>query len=457
MGLSIKLFWKVFSALLFVIVSGTVLFFAYGYRYDFEGQEIQKTSIIDFQGKFADVAVVVDGDQVVSAMPYQFKGILPGIHKVEIRKEGFHYWERNVKVIEDRVSIVEDVLLVPESMDDYESEIFTVGEDEEVHIGDGYLLVLQPGEKVMKVIIFGKKGKVSIEDIQLFRPVMSVVGLLPNQKFLLQFDENLYSFVDLNSQKFNVFYLPENAGVPKIDIYEDRVLFKIDDVLYRMPFNRLVVSDEEDLEPFLISDEVTDFAPDYFGGVYFVKGGELFYSNGSGEEVLVKIEGLQLEEGSALIKNIAIREAGWLRTLIVRTESDRRLLYILDNSAKVSLLCDGLVGIPYYANSDVLAYVMGAGDLFIYDYDKQKKIFVFQDLDHEFSFLGWYANWDYLLLKDENAEVYVVDRYNKNRQTLKSEFAGEMVQTNGYSLYTYNKGVLQVQYFEDVMRKVEEK
>lgn len=452
MFLSAKLFWKIFSAVLFVLISGLVLFFAYGYRYDFEDQEIQKTSIIDFQHKFVDVQVLVDGAEVISSMPFQFKGVLPGIHEVEVRKDGFYSWSRRVKVVDDRVSIIDDVLLIPENLERFYEEKMVIDGEEEVIFGNGFMLLFSPGIEEMKVVAFGDKAKISIEDIKLFEPAERVLMTHDRQTFLLQFSPVLYAFTDMSEKTVKVFYLPEGVNKIVADRYSDKVYFLLDSALYGVTYGDLAKKVPEDLADFLIAKDVFDAETDFYGGVYYIVGGSLFSANYQGEVSQVLLKGPAKSDG---LKNLAIREAGDYRTLIVRTDSDQRFLYVFGRNKVVDLVTAGLRGIPYFANG-FIAYGNDQGMLFVYDIEQGVKNFIFQQngdsLSGGFEVIGWYANDNYILLRDESGSVYVCALNTAKLQLIRSEFAGEMVRSKGYTLYFYDEKALESLYFEDAMR-----
>ncbi|MBD3157002.1 PEGA domain-containing protein [Candidatus Peregrinibacteria bacterium] len=115
----IKIILHVFGVLLFVVATSYALLAAYGYQIDLLHRNIVKTSIIDIDSRYPAASLFIDDVQVAKKLPFQVESIEPGTYSLTVTQEEFHTWHRTVDVLEDVVTIVDDVYLVPIDIDAY--------------------------------------------------------------------------------------------------------------------------------------------------------------------------------------------------------------------------------------------------------------------------------------------------------------------------------------------------
>lgn len=98
----------------FGVCLSVVLFFANGYSFDFAGQIIRKTGLIQIEYRDAEAKVSLDGEVLNGRLPFVISGVLPGIHHLKIEKTDFATWEKEIEVKGDLISRVEGVFLLPD-------------------------------------------------------------------------------------------------------------------------------------------------------------------------------------------------------------------------------------------------------------------------------------------------------------------------------------------------------
>lgn len=101
----------------FVLFLGATTFLvlaAYGYRYDSQENKLEPTGIIAIDGAYRGVNVSLDGTIIARNLPVSISGVREGYHRLEILKDGFMPWSREVQVTNGMVSSIPFVVLLSE-------------------------------------------------------------------------------------------------------------------------------------------------------------------------------------------------------------------------------------------------------------------------------------------------------------------------------------------------------
>lgn len=104
---------------LFIIIAPMIIFYAEGYRFDFENRKIIETGgifIKTYPGE-ADIVINGDGGKVTSAFSRSafIQNITPGTYNIIISKENYLPWEKNIEVQEKKVSEINVSLFLKEN------------------------------------------------------------------------------------------------------------------------------------------------------------------------------------------------------------------------------------------------------------------------------------------------------------------------------------------------------
>ncbi len=113
-----------FCILIFFIFAPVLLFYALGYKYDPGGGKIIKTGGL-FMSFWPDSAdIYLDGNLKQKRYQisisgglrqiFQEESLLPGNHKIKIVQNGYYDWEKEIRIEESRVYLIENILLVPQ-------------------------------------------------------------------------------------------------------------------------------------------------------------------------------------------------------------------------------------------------------------------------------------------------------------------------------------------------------
>ena len=107
--------------ILFVLTAPSVIFYSQGYRFDFETRKIvqtggiylrtsQRNAEIYLNGKLKDTTSIFTNSCLI-------ENLLPKTYSIEIKKEGYHTWQKNLEVKEKQVAEAKNVLLIQQNPD----------------------------------------------------------------------------------------------------------------------------------------------------------------------------------------------------------------------------------------------------------------------------------------------------------------------------------------------------
>jgi len=101
-----------FSISIFFLISPAVILYAWGYSFDFEKRKPVLTGGFYFTSIPREAQVYLD-DKSKTQTPAFIKRLVPKIYQVRINKEGFHVWEKRMKIQSSLVTEAKDILLIP--------------------------------------------------------------------------------------------------------------------------------------------------------------------------------------------------------------------------------------------------------------------------------------------------------------------------------------------------------
>jgi hypothetical protein len=419
---------KAFTLVLFMAISAITLFFAYGYRYDFKKQDIQKTSIIDLTAKEKDVTVYLEGKQVSTGLPYQIKGVLPGKYVVEVKKEGFDLWQRQVDVTEDIVTIVNDVLLVPREVGAMVKEVMEFSDPKvRFYPGADFLAVMSPGDRILKVISLFGDGTVKDEDIEMFKSGIDNIEPLTGENFLIYFDDGGTAWVNFADKRFVFFNLPEGVEGIKVNGDKGYIYYLLNGSLYGVSFSD-VKKLEETPDDFMIVEKAGPYVTGMNGDIYFLSSSKLYRADHMGRNPVpvAEIDGDYVNIGSKRGRN------HW--ALILRDAGDKRHLWLADRNGLLTPLEHELKGDVFFNAYDQLIYASDTGSTYFHDPLLSKKTVVSKQ-SGDFSILGWFTDEGHFIQR-EGDKIILNDIYNSNRYILVGDIKGaEAVFVPGEALY----------------------
>lgn len=396
---------ELFSVLLFLVVAGFAVFFAYGYRIDVGERTVQKTSIIDVAGPRTDAKLFLDGKQQSEVLPYQLKGVLPGTHNVHIRKDGFIKWSREVEVQEDLVSIVRDVLLIPSDLGPFRTEAAVFEEGQRFFSGHDYILAQTPGNSTVRTIVFADNGLIIDDELALYRSGFEVFDAFSDERLLLAFDNDFYALLALDNKDFRLFSLPPTVEEVTLDIDGRIIYFKENGSLYSVsldeaPQERQFVFDPETFE--LVYENVEHFVVSRQGDLFLASMGMLYRTDRQ------KTEFHLLDREPQSIEDIQLFSHDGHEALVVRHhESD--MLFVLDSEGTLIEIAPHIWGVPL-VNEEVLLYADSERVLHVYDREEGRDR-TLRTLEEDEAILGWFDDVGHYLIQ-QGTNVSIEDIYN---------------------------------------------
>lgn len=97
----------------FCILLPIVLSYALGYKIDYHGFKVYKTGIIYISSHPAGATVRINGRTHPDLTPMRAEEMKPGKYTVEVRREGFYPWEREMEVRPNMVTKADSIILFP--------------------------------------------------------------------------------------------------------------------------------------------------------------------------------------------------------------------------------------------------------------------------------------------------------------------------------------------------------
>jgi len=101
------------ALVIFLALLPIVLSYALGYKIDYKKFKIYKTGLIYVSSHPAGASVYINGKLHNELTPMRMEELKPGTYKVEVRREGFYPWEREMEVRPNMVTKADRIILFP--------------------------------------------------------------------------------------------------------------------------------------------------------------------------------------------------------------------------------------------------------------------------------------------------------------------------------------------------------
>jgi len=100
------------TILFFIVVAPTALLYSYGYSFDWQNKKVVLTGGFYFESLPKKADVYLD-DKLKKETPVFIKRLLPKEYQVKITENGYHSWQKNLKIESKLVTVVKNILLIP--------------------------------------------------------------------------------------------------------------------------------------------------------------------------------------------------------------------------------------------------------------------------------------------------------------------------------------------------------
>ncbi len=363
----IKITLHVLGVLLFVVATSYALLAAYGYQIDLLHRNIVKTSIIDVNEKYPSAILYVNDNKVSEKLPFQVKNIEPGTYTLKVKKEDFIDWSRTVEVLEDVVTIVDDVYLVPKVVDKYIEQLLLQFEYDETFV-------------IRNTVFF-----VDLAQRNIYRANMT-------------FDKPVFDEIEIPEDIIYNKVYPVGAGY---------IAFEEDERVYLYNINTEIFVE------ILIPNEFTQFTLFYTSSL---KG--IYENNGS--LFIVDISDQGIFQGIKLLQKLN-------EEIVLQVQSvDAHVLIMLDDDLyeyrdnRLLIIDSEVAALPNVSpHGDALLYKKTIGEVYVYSFETLRNKLIARFADKADSVEWLFTGNHFLLLRNDN--VYVCDMVMDNCAVLLSQ------------------------------------
>lgn len=99
--------------LLFFILLPIILSYSLGYHIDFKELKVYKAGILYISSHPAGASIYINGKLHTDLTPAQIEELRPGTYGIEVRREGFYSWEKDLVVRPNMVTKADRIILFP--------------------------------------------------------------------------------------------------------------------------------------------------------------------------------------------------------------------------------------------------------------------------------------------------------------------------------------------------------
>ena len=97
--------------LAFLITAPLVVLHTAGYRYQLHGNKILKTGVLSISSFPRGATLLIDDHEESMRTPAVIENVLPGIHTISLKKEGYLPWNKSLEVSSGSTTFAENVVL----------------------------------------------------------------------------------------------------------------------------------------------------------------------------------------------------------------------------------------------------------------------------------------------------------------------------------------------------------
>lgn len=102
-----------FSATLFFLLLPIILSYSLGYHIDFRALKIYKTGIIYIKSQPQGASIYINNRRIADATPARIEELKPGTYRVDVRRDGFYPWQKDLVVRPNMVTRADEIVLFP--------------------------------------------------------------------------------------------------------------------------------------------------------------------------------------------------------------------------------------------------------------------------------------------------------------------------------------------------------
>ncbi|HNV96750.1 MAG TPA: PEGA domain-containing protein [bacterium] len=111
MHIIFRRFLTYFAIAIFVIASSFFVFISFGYRYNFTKNKFEKTSVLYIKSYPREASVLLNDKKYKKTTPTQINYLKPDVYKIEVGKEKYQNWEKQINIRVDETVFLENISL----------------------------------------------------------------------------------------------------------------------------------------------------------------------------------------------------------------------------------------------------------------------------------------------------------------------------------------------------------
>jgi len=196
-----------FFFLLFFILAPILTMYGLGYRYNLDTGQVEKNGAFYVKSFPRSATIFIDGEKMKNDTPTQLTNIKPGKHILQVSKDKYRTWQKQLEIYPGETTFAEDVVLFYENMTktwlSNGSQEFLVSQhaDKYAYLDKDNLLHITDVEQGRDFNIFTLEKNMVLLDWS-----------ADDQKLLLQNDNDLYIF-DINKKTLNLLSVNKNDKI----------------------------------------------------------------------------------------------------------------------------------------------------------------------------------------------------------------------------------------------------
>ena len=430
-----------FAVMSFFLVSGSVLFYAFGYRFNFERGVFIYGGSITLKSNPVQINVKIDGIQIPAEdlsrlnQSYHISGIIPGEHAIEVSSPGYQTWTKRIVV---KSGISNEFWNITLPRQNYEIVSYPGTEN--------LTRYFQSPEPTLFAGIYGNTRRIGVQIYDTDQEINENPYSQPDVTFAFEKNENLewspnadrlvfpifsegkrhVLAVDIEtkqtrdlSAELNQFTMMRPRFNPAI---QNSLLYRSEGKLYRLDLND--TSHDTPLEPLLLAEHVT---------AYDLSGSDIYIIN-SEDGILYRFGADEEHPDFRPIIDTPLTDIDSETTLIVYDEYRIALLskngalsffnaYLNDTPLRV-LADQDITGVQFSDDGKKLLF-FSPHETFVYfirpwevqprrDQDSIWQIGRFAD---EISFVQWTKDYEHILYT-KGSQVFITELDNRDRRNI---------------------------------------
>ncbi len=387
---------------LFIIVGTITIYYSRGFRFNLKTQSIVQTGAIYLRITPPDGSININGRPRKNKSGFFQSGTLltnlsPGIYKIDITKDKYSSWHKNVPVEPSEVSILDNIVLVSRDKRELISS-----STEDFYARNNRLLTVEKGN------IYFNDSTIAGDDVIGFTSGGTVISYgKKNKSYYLSNVFDLSSSLNLNAIFNNLkqtrLGLSGNVPITKIEPYsynDRRFILMTGKALYTLDTEKLAIEQ--------ITNKLKDFT---------IAGNEVFWVSSTGEissfNMVFRTTSKILEKSSLTANSFAEIKASSSGEKIAILDKAGKLFIIDRRSGTATSVSDSVTSFLFSPDNGILVFIKKNTGIYAYylkaENIKDKKPIFIASQSSTIKNIAWYKDSHHLFIQDASGELNFIE------------------------------------------------